>query len=438
MPNDPSFAELWGLDNTGQTGGTPDADIDAPGAWDIITGSSDGIVAVIDSGMDLDHEDLAANLWTNEAEFNGLPGIDDDGNGYVDDIHGWDFRNNDNDTTDSSAICAGHGTHVAGTIGAVGDNGVGVVGVNWGVKIMPLRSFGPFQGIFCAGNDDDIIEAILYYTDFGIRVSNNSYGGSPRNPAMEDAIRASHSVFVAAAGNGGNDGIGDNNNTTPHFPSSYNLDNIIAVAATDHNDQKARFSNFGSRSVDLAAPGEDILSTLVNDKYGFLSGTSMATPHVTGAAALLLADDPGLTNLEIKWRLLKGTDPIGIKVFTGGRLNVYNSLMLTSEVEIDIMPMSPTILNPGDSVNYEVTVANLGTVAKSATAMVYARMPDGTETTLQGPLSLDLAPGGSLNESFAEAVPTDAPLGVYRIVGRIWSSDFDDFDEDEEIYELIP
>lgn len=437
VPNDPRINELWGLNNTAQTGGTPGADIDALKAWDITTGSPDVVVAVIDSGIDLDHEDLAANLWTNFEEISGN-GVDDDGNGYIDDVNGWDFRDNDNDPTGTGGACVGHGTHVAGTIGAVGNNGEGVVGVNWRVTIMPLRVFGPSLGIFCSATDADLIEAIEYYTDFGIRVSNNSWGGNSRNQAMEEAIRASQSVFVAAAGNGGIDGIGDNNNARPFYPSSYNLDNIIAVAATDHNDLKSRFSNFGSPSVDLGAPGENIFSTLLNDKYGTLSGTSMATPHVAGAIALLLADDPGLTNMEIKWRILKGTDPIGLRVFTGGRLNVYNSLMLISEVEINLIPMSPTIINPGNSSDYEVIVSNSGVAPKSVTAMVYARIPNGTEITLEGPLSLTLAPEESLNGTFTAAVPAYAPLGFYKVVGRIWTSGFADFDEDEEIYEVVP
>lgn len=288
-PNDPRADELWGLHNVGQTGGTADADIDAPEAWNITTGSFEVDVAVIDSGMDLGHEDLAANLWTNPGEFPGN-GIDDDGNGYIDDIHGWDFRDNDNNPTDTSPLCSGHGTHVAGTIGALGNNGIGVVGVNWQATIMTLRVFG---GFLCSGNDADIIEAIQYYTDFEIRVSNNSYGGGPFNPAQEDAIRASHSVFVAAAGNNG-----QNTDVNPHYPSSYPLDNIVSVAATNHNDLKASFSNFGNQSVDLGAPGEDILSTTPNDNYGMLSGTSMASPHVAGAAALCLLTIP----ISLTWK----------------------------------------------------------------------------------------------------------------------------------------
>jgi uncharacterized repeat protein (TIGR01451 family) len=431
LPNDPRVDELWGLHNTGQTGGTVDADIDAPEAWDIATGSPEVIVAVIDSGMDLDHEDLAANLWTNDAELGGLPGVDDDQNGYIDDVHGWDFRNNDNDPSGTGGACVGHGTHVAGTIGAEGNNGIGVAGVNWNLTIMPLRAFGPFLGIFCSGNDADIIEAILYYTDFGVRISNNSYGGGPSSLAMQEAIRASDSLFVAAAGNDG-----QNTDVTPHYPSSYPLDNIVSVAATDHDDLMASFSNFGNQSVDLGAPGEDILSTLLNDSYGLLSGTSMASPHVAGAAALLLADDPELTNMEIKWRLTSGIDPAGLQVLTGGRLNIYNSLMLMSEVEIAVTPAGPTAINPGDTVSYDVTVFNQGTGSKNVTASVYVRLPDGTERVLQGPITFNLAAGDSRGGTFSATVPGSAPAGSYRVIGRVSTPDNTDFDEDEVIYEL--
>jgi subtilisin family serine protease len=429
-PNDPMASELWGLHNIGQTGGTPDADIDAPEVWDLETGSSDVVVAVIDSGIDLFHEDLAANLWTNPGEIPGN-GLDDDGNGYTDDVHGWDFRDNDNNPTDPSIVCSSHGTHVAGTIGAAGDNGVGVVGVNWNVKIMPLRCFAPMFIIFCSANDADIIEAIQYYTDFGIRVSNNSYGGGPPNPAMADAIRASRSVFVAAAGN-------DNQNTdvNPHYPSNYPLHNIVSVAATNHNDQRASFSNFGNQSVDLGAPGENILSTIMNDNYGLLSGTSMASPHVAGAAALLLANDPDLTNMEIKWHLLKGTDPIGLPVLTGGRLNVYNSLLLVTDIEVELTPITSNIIHPGDSVEYQITMMNLSDDSKSGTAMVFTVTPSGSEITIEGPFALNLAAGESVSQTFIQVVPVGAPLGNYSIIGRVWTSGFDDFDEDEEVYQL--
>ncbi|MFC1815865.1 S8 family peptidase, partial [Thermodesulfobacteriota bacterium] len=253
-PNDTSFDQLWGLHNTGQDvgqgdqvkSGTDDADIDAPEAWDITTGSSDVVVAVIDSGVDYNHPDLAANIWTNTGEIAGN-GIDDDGNGYVDDVSGWDFFNDDNDPVDSNE----HGTHVAGIIAAVGNNSTGVAGVSWTAKIMPLRVIGAL------GYVSDIISAIQYATEKGAHVINLSLGGPNSSIAEKAAIDASSAVVVCAAGNDGTD-----NDTSPFYPASYDSPNIIAVAATDQDDALASFSNFGVTSVDVAAPGKNIYSTI--------------------------------------------------------------------------------------------------------------------------------------------------------------------------------
>ncbi len=256
VPNDPRFGDLWGLNNTGQTGGTPDADIDAPEAWNTTTGSSSVVIAVIDTGVDYTHEDLAANMWVNPGE-NCTNGIDDDGNGYVDDCYGIDTANNDSDPMDDN----GHGTHVAGTIAAVGNNGVGVTGVNWSAKIMALK----FLAADGSGSTAGAIECIEYAVNMKIKgvnvvAINASWGGPNFDPLLRDAIAAAGDagiLFVAAAGNEGND-----NDSTPSYPASYDLPNIISVAATDHNDQLATFSNYGATSVDLAAPGVDILSTV--------------------------------------------------------------------------------------------------------------------------------------------------------------------------------
>ena len=329
IPDDPDFNQHWGLNNTGQTGGTPDADIDAPEAWDITTGSSDVVVGVIDTGVDYTHPDLVDNIWTNPGEIAG-DGIDNDGNGYVDDIHGYDFVNNDSDPFDDQ----GHGTHVAGTIAARGNNGTGATGVNWSAQIMALKFLGP-----SGGTTFDAIQAIEYATmmktQYGVNINltNNSWGGGGFSQALSDAIEAAgdaDQLFIAAAGNGGFDGIGDDNDLTPHYPSNYDLDNIISVAATDHNDDKSGFSNFGETSVDLGAPGSSIWSTLPNGNYGFLSGTSMASPHVAGVAALLWSQDADFTALEVKEQILSSIDPIaaldGITV-TGGRLNALQALV---------------------------------------------------------------------------------------------------------------
>ncbi|MFQ5638544.1 MAG: S8 family serine peptidase [bacterium] len=317
LPNDPRFGDLWGMNNTGQTGGTADADIDAPEAWNVSTGSASILVSVIDTGTDINHEDLSANIWTNPGEIPN-DGIDNDGNGYIDDVHGWDFFNNDNTVFDNPAN-DDHGTHVSGTIAAVGNNGIGVTGVNWQATIMPLKFLGPG-----GGSTADAILAIEYATNKNVRVINASWGGGGFSQALKNAIDASGAVFCAAAGNSG-----VNNDASPHYPSSYTSANLIAVAATDHNDQVAGFSNFGATSVDLGAPGVSILSTTPNNTYSFFSGTSMATPHVSGVAALILSQSPGLTPVQVKSQMLGAVDAAGSLngiTVTGGRLNAANAL----------------------------------------------------------------------------------------------------------------
>ena len=234
-PNDPSFGQLWGLHNTGQTGGTNDKDIDAPEAWELATGDSNIVVAVTDTGVDFSHPDLADQRWVNTLDPVG--GGDDDGNGLVDDWSGWDFVNDDNDPFDDHR----HGTHVSGTIGAEGDNGVGVVGVNWNVKIMALK----FLNSAGSGTTADAIASTLYAADHGADVSSNSWGGGPYEQALLDAIEYGASrgmLFVAAAGN---DGF--NNDVTPTYPATYASDAVLAVAATDHNDGLAFFSSYGAK-----------------------------------------------------------------------------------------------------------------------------------------------------------------------------------------------
>jgi subtilisin family serine protease len=433
VPNDPDVEDMWGLHNAGQTGGTPDADIDAPEAWDITTGSSDVVIAVIDSGADLDHEDLAANIWTNPGEIPGN-GIDDDGNGYIDDVHGWDFSSGDNDPSPAGAVCGGHGTHVAGTIGAVGNNGTGVVGVNWNVKVMPLKAFKPVF-IFCTAEDADLIAAIEYHTMMGVRISSNSWGGSGPTAAMRDAIRASNSVFVAAAGNENND-----NDANPHYPSSYQLCDIIAVAATDDNDKRASFSNYGLTSVDLGAPGVDILSTLPGDTYGEFDGTSMATPHVAGVAGLLLAQDPNLTNNEVIWRILNGVDDVGLPVLTGGRLNAYKALqfgLTTPAVTVEVTPLGPTNVSPGDIVSCRIGVTNNEVVPVDATVVLYVRLDDGRYRTVGGPVTVPLDPGETISRDMSGRLPGGlAPGTAFRIFGQAETAA--SFDEDWVGYTVVP
>ncbi|MFQ5705877.1 MAG: S8 family peptidase [bacterium] len=310
-PNDPRFPDMFGLDK-----------IDAPQAWDKQKGAKSIVVGVIDTGADHEHEDLKANMWRNTGEIgNGKEnnGIDDDGNGFVDDFQGWDFVQRDNDPFDDNE----HGTHVSGTIGAVGNNGTGVVGVNWTVSIMPLK-FLNAQG---SGTTDDAIDAILYGVNMGANVLSNSWGGGGFSRALEDAIKFANQhgvLFVAAAGN-----ASSNNDSFPTFPANYAIDNVIAVASSTSSDNLSGFSNFGKKTVHLAAPGSNILSTLPRNKYGLLSGTSMATPHVSGAAALVWAQFPNATMKQIKARIVGSVDRLPNftdKVISGGRLNVNKAL----------------------------------------------------------------------------------------------------------------
>jgi subtilisin family serine protease len=350
LPNDARFGELYGLHNEGSTGGTSGSDIDAPEAWDITTGSKDVVVGIIDTGVDYTHPDIAPNYWSNPGE-TGLDaqgndkstnGIDDDANGYIDDFRGWDFANDDNDPIDDH----NHGTHCAGTIGGAGNDGVGVVGVNWEVSMVGLK----FLTGGGSGTTDDAIEAIEYATTLGLTMTSNSWGGGGYSEAMDLAIQEADKagiLFIAAAGNST-----ANNDETPHYPSSYSGENIIAVAATDHNDGIANFSSYGQKSVHLGAPGVDILSSVRDGKWEKFSGTSMATPHVAGAAALVKSAFPNATAAEIKARLLNTVDPVASmqgKTTTGGRLNVANAL------EVDtVAPNSPS--------NILVSGAGLATV----------------------------------------------------------------------------
>ena len=320
IPNDEFFSDQWSFNNTGQLGGPPGADIDAPGAWGISTGSDRVIVAVIDTGVLYTHSDLSSNIWKNTGEIPGN-GIDDDHNGYVDDIRGWNFVNNSSDPIDDNS----HGTHVSGTIGAVGNNTIGVAGVNWQVKIMPLKAFG-YMG---DAETSDIIKSIEYANANGASVISNSWGDVRFSQGLKDAIDASPAVVVCAAGNSP-ELPEPNNDIVPVYPASYDSVNIISVAATDAIDQLASFSHYGQMSVDLGAPGTNILSTYSDGYYGYNMGTSMATPHVSGVAALVKAVNPHLTNVQIKDIILNNIDynsSLSGKVNTSGRLNAYKAVL---------------------------------------------------------------------------------------------------------------
>jgi subtilisin family serine protease len=351
-PNDTSISQLWGMSK-----------IDAYSAWNLSTGASGAnrvVVAVIDTGVDYNHLDLAANIWTNS-------NVGKDG--FGNDLHGYDFANNDADPMDDN----GHGTHVAGTIGAVGNNSRGVAGVNWAVSIMPLK----FMTSTGSGYLSDAIRAINYATmektryGVNLRVINASWGGGSFSAAMQTAIQAAGNagiLFVAAAGNSGT-----NNDASPQYPSGYNCSNIVAVAATTQNDQLASFSCYGAASVDLAAPGVSIYSTLPGNRYGIMSGTSMATPEVAGAAALAWAFAPNASVADIKNALMQGVDRIGSlggKVLSGGRLNVFHTLQLlqaksSPTISLSSFTLSANNVTPGTAVNLvaQVPSAQLGNLS---------------------------------------------------------------------------
>jgi subtilisin family serine protease len=333
IPNDTIFGQQWALNNTGAfAGGTPDADIDAPEAWDVSTGSRGVIIAVIDTGVDYNHADLVQNIWKNPDE-NCTNGIDDDANGFIDDCVGWNFFDDNNQPLDD----APHGTHVAGIIGALGNNMMGISGVMWYVQMMPLRFMGfhadpaECDGEHFCGEVADEVEAIEYAAANGAKVINASYGGNEFSNAERDAIAAANTAnitFVASAGN-----EGANNDLTPLYPASHDLPNIISVAATDQNDQRAAFSNFGATSVDVAAPGVYILSTIPAfiepNGYDFFDGTSMAAPHVSGLAGLLQGYYTHFNHHQVIATILNYTDRITSligSIGTAGRINAYRAI----------------------------------------------------------------------------------------------------------------
>ena len=350
--------QLWGLNNTGQTAqkqsyntdterysshyeaGTPGADINAVNGWDIKTDSSDVVVAVIDTGIDYNHDDLRNNMWVNTAEIAGN-GIDDDNNGYIDDVYGYNFVSDTSDPMDYF----GHGTHCAGTIAAEGNNGIGITGVSWNARLMAIKVLND-EG---KGYVSDIAEGIIYATNMGAKVSNNSYGAFMENKELYgiavyspviDAFKAANEAGMVAVTSAGNSraNLDDTANTygelTAAYPSGINLSNIISVAATDADDQLAPFSNYGFADVDMGAPGVGILSTIPGNEYGLKSGTSMAAPHVSGAAALLIAQNPDLKPYEVRAILMKSGDSIAALediTISGKRLNLAAALEYISD-----------------------------------------------------------------------------------------------------------
>jgi len=335
-PNDPMFGQLWGMKNTGSndpsgTSGVAGADIDALRAWEITKGLRSVKIAVIDTGIDYRHPDVAANVWVNEAEAKGKPGVDDDHNGYVDDIHGYDFANNDGDPIDGHS----HGTHCAGTIGAIHDNAVGVAGVMNDVTIVAVK----FLTDSGSGTTEAAIQAIDYATKLGVDVMSNSWGGGPFSEILKSTIQAASDagiIFVAAAGNSSS-----NNDVTPQYPANYEVDNVISVAAHTAQDDLAYFSCFGQKTVHIAAPGNNVVSTVKDGKYASYSGTSMATPHVSGILGALVAHEGRLPHAVMRERLLATSVPVKAyrkKVISGGRVNLYNLLTDTRPPRLEPDP----------------------------------------------------------------------------------------------------
>lgn len=321
LPHDPQFNDQWALANSGQRGGKQGADISATIAWATTTGSDKVVVAVLDSGVDYTHEDLFENMWLRPDD---MPPYEDSELGVIDDEHGFNAIDTASDPMDDN----GHGTHCAGIIGAEGENDIGIAGVNWKVQIMPLK----FMNAGGFGTTKDAIEAINYVIErkkagVNVRIISASWGSTQRSRALEDAIRKAYEndiLFVAAAGN-----ATANNDRTPHYPSSYNVPNVISVAALDRHDELASFSNYGAKSVAIAAPGVDILSTWLGNAYEEKSGTSMATPVVAGVAALVLAEHPRMSVDDLKKKLLASTDPIVAlkgKTVTGGRIDAAKAV----------------------------------------------------------------------------------------------------------------
>ncbi|NDC38590.1 MAG: hypothetical protein EBZ48_11125, partial [Proteobacteria bacterium] len=377
-PNDSRFGELWGMSSS--------SGIDGARAWDVTTGSDNEVVAVVDTGIDYTHPDLAANVWTNPGEIPGN-GIDDDGNGYVDDLHGINAATNSGNPMDDN----GHGTHVSGTIAAVGDNNLGVAGVNWHTKVVAAK----FLSAGGSGTLSDAIKAIDYIVDLknrgvNIRVMNNSWGGGGYSAPLYNAIARANAagiIFVAAAGNESND-----NDSSAAYPSGYELPNVVSVAAVDQEGNLASFSNYGAQTVDIAAPGVSILSTLPGGGYGRYSGTSMATPHVTGALALLLGHEPDLSAAQAIERL-----------YTSGRtLSTLSGVVRTARmlnvgrmVTGDTTPIPVPPATVGCQYEISATSSAPDTAADAATVVINA--DDGNFYSVNLPFAIQWDGGSVTN-----------------------------------------
>ena len=428
MPNDPGFSSQWWLSDAADT------DIDAPQAWDVVHDASDVVVAIVDSGVDEQHEDLAGNLWTNPGEL--ANGRDDDDNGYVDDVHGINCVTGGGDPADDN----GHGTHVAGTIGAVGNNARGVSGVAWHVQIMALKALDSTG----SGWYSDAVECIDYALAMkargvNVRVMNASWGAPAFDQTLMDAFHAAQNANILTSVAAGNDGV--NHGTSKFYPASFNLDGLIAVAGTTDTGALATFSDYGG-DVEIAAPGQFILSTLPGNQYGYLSGTSMASPQVAGAVALMVSQNPSATVSDLRARLLQTADrtaSLNGKVLSG-RLNVAAALFApTAPALASDLPVAGRKLALTDVVA-KPTSTKLAWVARDAAigpplagsdsdptlhgAALVVRNPDTGET-----LQLNLESSGwklaKKAYSYAGATPCKAVLKVGALSVKCTGPAFD-------------
>ncbi len=394
-PNDPSYSSLWGLSGT--------YGIKAPQAWDISTGSNTIVVGVIDTGVDYTHSDLSANMWINPGE-TASNGIDDDGNGYVDDVYGINAITSSGNPMDDHY----HGTHVAGTIGAVGNNSTGITGVAWNLKIMGLK----FLDSSGSGSTADAVEAINYAIDMknnhavNIRVTNNSWGGGGYSSTLNTAIANANTagiMFMAAAGNSSS-----NNDTSAFYPANYNSNNVISVASTTSSGTLSSFSNYGVTTVDIAAPGSSIYSTYPGNTYATLSGTSMATPHISGVAALLLAVNSSLTVSEIRSIITSNYTTLADldgDIANEGVVNLHTALQSING--------TPTATPTATSTSTPTpTVTPTGTISATAT-------PTRTPTPSPTPNDDD---DGATPTPVPTATPTPAPEGEIDITFNIFNA----------------
>jgi len=409
IPDDPDFSNCWGLHNTGQSGGTSDADIDAPEAWDRETGNSGITVAILDSGTDYTHEDLAANIWNNSDEIPGN-GIDDDGNGRIDDIVGWDFEHNDNDPSGSYY----HGTHVAGCVAAVNNNGAGISAVagGWGtapgasMMICLIGSSGPIGEI--------IDDAIIYAADNGAQIITMSFSITPAT-AITDAVAYAYTAgaFIDCASGNDSAAVG--------YPA--NLTAVCAIGATDHNDIKADFSNYGPE-LELTAPGVDIFSTQMNNSYGYSSGTSFAAPYVAGVAAAVLSSQPAFTNQELRELMRNTSEDLGEPGFDNnygyGRVNMFSALQdipgLTLNRKFYSCQDTIEITVKDDAASGSVSVVVTSTTETSAETVVLTETRSGR---FSGSILCDSIPAQSgdaiLSVNNGDLISADyTPLSAYK------------------------